>query len=262
MQNKIIIAGKGLNGGYARVEISPAEKFIFHQHNNGKKNVVSLKPDNIFVENHTIVIGPKKEIKVVEHFFSALYGLNIFNVKIDLFGNELPFFDGSSLDFVKSLIEYRLNKDIKTVKLDREIFVQEGESFIHYEPLDKGLFIDMELTHPFIQKQHIGLNINQENYIKKIAPARTFVFTDESDPRLKDLPPYGIGITEKGIYCNEPLRFPDEPVRHKILDLLGDLYFLQKRLSGKIKACNTFHRLNLKFLARILTTYNSHNRKI
>lgn len=252
MQNKVIIMGNGLNGSYNRVEITPAKKFILNQYNNGKKDMVSLKLNNVFVENHTIVIGPEKETKVVEHLFSALYGLSIFNVKIDLFGKELPFFDGSSQDFVKLLIPYKLDRNIETIKLNREIFIKDKASYIHYEPCSKGLFIEMELTHPFIKKQHIALTINRENYIKEIAPARTFVFTDETDPRIKNLPPYGIGITKNGIFSNEPLRFPDEPVRHKILDFLGDLYVLQKKLAGRVKAYNTSHILNLKFVRRLM----------
>lgn len=252
MKDKIIIAGYGLNGGYSCVELSMAKRFILNQHNNGRKITVLLKLENVSVENHTIAIGPEKEIKVVEHLFSALYGLGIFNIKIDIYGNEIPFFDGSSQDFVKHLIAYMPGEDDKILKPDRKIFVQEGKSYICYEPGDNELVIDMELTHSFIKKQHIAFSITRENYIKEIAPARTFVFTDESDPRLKNLPPYGIGITKKGIHSNEPLRFPDEPVRHKMLDLLGDLYFLQKRLSGTIKACNTFHKLNLEFLGQVL----------
>jgi UDP-3-O-acyl-N-acetylglucosamine deacetylase len=110
----------------------------------------------------------------------------------------------------------------------------------------------MELFHPFISKQNISLEIDEKSYVSEIAPSRTFVFTDESDPRLKDLPPYGIGITKNNIYSSEPLRYKDEPVRHKILDLLGDLYVLKKKLFGKITGRNTSHILNLEF-ARELT---------
>jgi len=108
------------------------------------------------------------------------------------------------------------------------------------------------LSHPYIGTQQYTVNLNRDTYRQEIAPARTFVYTDESDHRLQNLPPYGIGITEARIYSAEPLRFVDEPVRHKILDLLGDMFVLQRRLCGSIQAYNTYHILNARFVAEIL----------
>ncbi|MEO0190127.1 MAG: UDP-3-O-acyl-N-acetylglucosamine deacetylase, partial [candidate division WOR-3 bacterium] len=198
-------------------------------------------------------ISVGKKVKVVEHLFSALYGLNIFNIGIEIYGGELPFFDGSSMDFVRILKNFPVKENSEFLKINRTCFVRERNSFIFFEPNGNELCIDMELNHPYIGKQKISIKITKENYIKEIAPARTFVFTDESDLRLKNLPPYGIGITRKKIYSAEPLRFPDEPVRHKILDLLGDIYILRKKLVGKIIARNTSHRLNLQFVKEFVS---------
>jgi UDP-3-O-acyl-N-acetylglucosamine deacetylase len=77
----------------------------------------------------------------------------------------------------------------------------------------------------------------------------------KNDPRLRDLPPYGFGITRDRVYAREPLRYPDEAVRHKILDLLGDLYVLQGRLSGRITARNTSHWLNIAFAKKTLKEF-------
>jgi UDP-3-O-acyl-N-acetylglucosamine deacetylase len=110
----------------------------------------------------------------------------------------------------------------------------------------------MELHHPYIRAQRIEVEINEENYLRDIAPARTFVFTSEEDPRLQDLPPYGIGITRNKTYSAEPLRFPDELVRHKVLDLLGDLFVMKRSLVGRITGRNTSHSLNLQFVRAVL----------
>jgi len=110
----------------------------------------------------------------------------------------------------------------------------------------------MGLEHAYIGSQQITINLDPSTYRQEIAPARTFVYTDETDPRLQNLPPYGIGITENRIFAAEPLRFLDEPVRHKILDLCGDLFILQQRLCGTLRAYNTFHRLNHRFVSRVL----------
>jgi len=249
------IEGTSLNGIRTRVEFSLSKTLIFILHNDGKHIPILIQPENACAFNHTILIKGAGRVKTVEHLFSALYGLNIFNIRIDLFGNEVPFFDGSSREFVRLLFDYPITNDFEQISLDKEILVQDKNSYLLYEPARGKLTIDMVLEHPFIGKQEFAIEINRENYIHEIAPARTFVFTDLSDPRLKELPPYGFGITAERVYSFEPLRFPDEAVRHKILDLLGELYLLRKKLVGRIRAYNTSHLLNLKFIREILRNW-------
>jgi UDP-3-O-acyl-N-acetylglucosamine deacetylase len=109
----------------------------------------------------------------------------------------------------------------------------------------------MTLRHEYIGEQNLALKIDAAEYIKEIATARTFVFTEEGDPRLQRIPAYGIGITGKNTYSASPLRFADEPVRHKILDLLGDLYVIRQPIYGLIKGVNTSHCLNLEFVREL-----------
>lgn len=254
MEKKRILQGVSLSGKICRLAILPDQRFSINFHKDGFSCELPLNLKNINVENHTITLG--KKVKVVEHLFSALYGLNVFHVKIDIYSEELPFFDGSSIKFVKILKDLPIERNTEMLKINKKIIVQEGNSFILLEPTNDNFFlIDMMLKHPYIGEQRLNLAVTEENYIKEIAPARTFVFTNETDPRLKNLPPYGIGITARKIYSIEPLRFPDEPVRHKILDLLGDLFLLRKGLVGKITARNTYHRLNLKFIRAIAKLY-------
>jgi UDP-3-O-[3-hydroxymyristoyl] N-acetylglucosamine deacetylase len=275
---KINFKGECLSGNYSAVQLAPSDRFALFIHEDSRRPVnIRLGIDNINVHNHAyphpsphqrgagkrrgcfVSLGREPKVDVVEHLFSALYGLDIFNIKIDLFGDEIPFFDGSSQTFVQSLEKFRGQSPSESIRLNREVRVENESSFIVYEPLHEEKFvIEMELSHPFIPPQKIALEINHENYIKEIAPARTFVFTDEDDPRLENLPPYGIGITKTNIYSAEPLRFSDELVRHKILDLLGDLFVLRKKISGKIVAKNTSHLLNFEFVTQYLTNSEKH----
>ncbi len=286
---KAVLQGSCLSGGHSKVEVSTSDRFkLLHHADSRPPTRIRLAIDNIEVEHHLlpyapppsldiesrdemqrgedfdassverlrrgsfVSVGQKPSIHVVEHLFAALYGLNLFNVQIDVFGNELPFFDGSSREYTKKLKGMFTKEKPHGFSAGKKIVVSHESSYIMYEPLKKDiLIIDMELFHPFIGKQQISLEINEKTFIEEIAPARTFVFTDESDPRLKDLPPYGIGVTKDNIYSTEPLRYKDELVRHKILDLLGDLYVLQKRLVGKISSRNTSHLLNLEFLKKV-----------
>ena len=255
---KVTFNGSCLSGAYSILEISPNDKFTFNVLEDSKTSFnVPLNINNITVKNHLVAIGKSPKINVVEHLFSALYGLNLFNVKIDCSGNEIPFFDGSSQTLVKSLSKIEEYNSPNLFSLNKPILVKEKDSFIQYTPLAKdNLVIEMELSHPYINTQEIVLDINRENYIKEIAPARTFVFTSEADPRLKNLPPYGIAITKKRIYCATPLRFSNELIRHKVLDLLGDLYVLQRKLVGKVTCKNTSHQLNLKFIRKLINEMN------
>jgi len=268
---KVEIKGNCLSGDYSRLEVSTSDRFRLLLHEDSQPPTsIPLDIDNIIVDNHLVSIGQEHRVNVVEHLFSALYGMNLFNVRIDVFGDEIPFFDGSSQDFVELLQEYlylslrgshrkpkqswdRKRTNCTTSRgCHKKLLVEQSESFILYEPLKKDkLIIEMELTHPFIETQRITLEVNEETYAKEIAPARTFAFVNEDDPRLKNLPAYGIGITKNNIYSKEPLKFQNELVRHKILDLLGDLYVLRKRLVGKITCKNTSHQLNLKFVKKL-----------
>jgi len=252
---KAVLEGATLSGGYSRVSITPNDQFQFYVHEDSRPPVlIPLSIQNIKVDNHLVVFGKEPRVSVVEHLFSALYGLSLYDVRIDVLGDELPIFDGSSRRFVETLRQFEKKKVSHALKIHDRIEVRAHESFLCYEPSDQNaLYVDMELHHPYINTQRIELEISAENYIREIASSRTFVFTSEGDPRLRQLPPYGIGITQDNVHSAEPLRFPDEPVRHKVLDLLGDLYVLQRRIAGKITARNTSHDLNMQFVRMVLS---------
>ena len=249
-----LLSGPCLHGGYTRVEITENEVFELLLHVNAKEPyTIHVGPENARVDDHLVSIGNDEErLCVVEHLFSAFYGLDMWGYKVDVFGRELPIFDGSALKFVE-VLQYGQTRPLERVHTEKVIAVNDNTSYIRYEPTDDdNLQISMELTHAYIGHQRIDLNLDRKTYVQEIAPARTFVYTDESDPRLEDLPPYGFGITETNVYSVEPLRYFDEPVRHKVLDLLGDLFLLQKRLCGKIQAYNTYHQLNKQFVSKVL----------
>lgn len=252
----ITISGTCLSGNCSKLVISKNDTFALYVHDDSRAPIrVPLNIQNVLVENHLVSLGTTPKVDVVEHLFSALYGLNLFDVRIDVFGSAVPFFDGSSGPFVDMLHTINVNGSCDVLALDREIFIRDHNSFIRYEPSGKEqLFIDMKLSHPYIETQKIALEVTRENYIHEIARARTFVFTEENDPRLKNLPPYGIGVTQNRMHSVTPLRFPNELVRHKLLDLLGDIYIIRKKLVGNVTCKNTSHRLNQKFIKLLDTT--------
>jgi len=248
------IEGRCLSGLLSRVEIRAADRFALYLHHDSRPPVeIFYDLNNIRVENHMVNVGGQHRLHVVEHLFSALYGLNLFDLRIDVYGDEIPFFDGSSRDFVIAVNRLK-NPQPRSIRLEQPILVRHGYSHICYTPLDRDeLIVEMSLTHRYIGNQRIALKVNPDSYKKEIASSRTFVFTDENDPRLDHLPPYGIAITGKKMHAATPLRFPDEPVRHKLLDLLGDMYVLRKNIYGKISGENTSHHLNFMFVQELMS---------
>jgi UDP-3-O-acyl-N-acetylglucosamine deacetylase len=251
---RYVLQGACLDGTHSRCEITQGNHFQLYQHTSDLGTVaLEVSTDTIRVKNHLVAIQSNgANLDVVEHLFSALYGMDAFGVRVVVSGLAMPIFDGSSSNYAEVLDHDRI-KSFDRARVTHPVVVHEQGSFIQFEPsMDDMLVITMRLEHAYIGSQQITITLDPETYRREIAPARTFVYTDETDPRLKNLPPYGIGITEKRIYAAEPLRFSDEPVRHKVLDLCGDLFVLQKRLCGTLRAFNTFHQLNHKFVARLM----------
>ncbi|MGA2410009.1 MAG: UDP-3-O-acyl-N-acetylglucosamine deacetylase, partial [Candidatus Binataceae bacterium] len=198
-------------------------------------------------------------IRTVEHLMSALHGLGITNliVKTD---DEVPALDGSAIEFCRHLQEAGLQDQaaaIAPIKITRRIQIGEGGEFIRIEPASH-LIIDYKLDYPApigVQQVHFEL-ASPEDYIEMIAPARTFGFVREfhklaemglaSGGRLDNL----ILVDDEKV-VNTALRFPDEFARHKVLDMIGDLYLLGRPIIGHVTASKTGHSDNLALLRAI-----------
>ncbi len=243
MPEPINIAGRTLTGRLSRLLLTAGNGTAALAA--GKTPPVVITPHAIKIQNHFVYLNCNPPIKHVEHLFSALYGLRIFSVLIHLNSRELPFFDGSCAPFVRALAGRMPARCRPLRSLARPFKIQAGGSFLGYEPQPaRHLIVDMCLEHRWLGCQRLRLPITPRTYRREIAPARTFAFASLRDPRLVKLPPYGFAVTARGIISRQPLRYPDEAVRHKILDLLGDLYVLGIPLAGTIRGYNTSHRLN------------------
>jgi UDP-3-O-[3-hydroxymyristoyl] N-acetylglucosamine deacetylase len=200
------------------------------------------------------------QVGTVEHLMSALHAYGITNLLIKCNG-EVPALDGSSIEFCK-LIEavgvVEQDAPCYEIAVDRVYEVKgKGSEFIRIEPHDKFL-IDYTLIYPEpVGKQNFVFELNDLNtYKEQIAPARTFGFVKDIEYLQK------MGLAQGGRFnnfiligengaINGKLRFPDELVRHKILDAIGDLYLLGRPLCGKITACMTGHSDNANLLKQI-----------
>ncbi len=196
-------------------------------------------------------------IHTVEHVLSAITALEISNLFIEVNGPEIPASDGSASEFVNLLLTAGIRAQSQAAsayRMRRSLTVRDHDRVVHVEPYD-GLKITYSIDFPnaFIGRQTRTFDGNREQYIHDIAPARTFCLAEQL-PQLRKL-----GLSQGGSLhnavvfahdkiLNGTLRFPDESVRHKILDALGDFALLGRPLLGHITIHKGSHKLHTDFI--------------
>jgi UDP-3-O-[3-hydroxymyristoyl] N-acetylglucosamine deacetylase len=204
-------------------------------------------------------------VNTVEHLLAALTGLGIDNIVIELNAPEIPILDGSAGEFVKLLRAARLkyqHAPKKFVVIKEPISVKCGDKYVKAFPSD-SLEIDctIDFDHAVIGRQSYKWVFGYKSFIKEICQARTFCLKDDVEMlRANGFAQGGsldnaVVVDENGILNEGGLRFPDEFVRHKILDLIGDLSLLGHPIVGHIKAHKSGHQLHHEFLHRVLDQF-------
>ena len=175
-------------------------------------------------------------LSTVEHLLSALVGCGLTHVLIKVSGSEIPLLDGSALEWVKAIEEVGITRASAPARprpvLHSPVLIHKGASVITATPSDTLNIVGIiDFPYKAIGKQIFSIELNPKNFTKEIAPARTFGFVDQIE-HLKAAGLIKGGGLDNALVCdgeswiNPPLRFKDEPVRHKILDLIGDLALL------------------------------------
>src|ERR1700726_4963417 len=200
-------------------------------------------------------------ISTTEHLLSAFIGLGIDNAIVELDNLELPILDGSALPFVELIQKAGIRKQRRPrryLKILREVEMREGNKFISVQPADVySVSYSINFPHPLIGKETFEVELSNGSYLKKIAGARTFG-SREDEKAMRNMglirgatSENCIVLTREGVE-NGPLLFPDEFVRHKVLDLVGDLALLGKPILGKIVADRAGHAMHTALVSRIL----------
>ncbi len=183
----------------------------------------------------TLEIG-KNKLSTVEHMLAALVGCGLTHVHIQVSGEEIPLLDGSALRWVESIqkVGYSPAKTPSRAVplLSEPLVIHRGDSVITAIPADKFKIIGIiDFSYQAIGQQMFSIELSPNNFVTEIAPARTFGFLDQIEALKKQGLVKG-GDLNNALVCtgdswlNPPLRFTDEPVRHKLLDLIGDLAFI------------------------------------
>lgn len=212
-------------------------------------------------EYATTLAGRGAQIKTVEHLLSALHAYGVTNLLVKVHG-EVPVLDGSAIEFCRTLEEIGLEDQGEPrleFVVDRRYEVGKGDKTLTLEPYD-GFAVSYLLRYPPpIGEQRYEFELRgPESFRDDIAPARTFGFLRD----LKMMNELGLGsggrldnfiLVGEDQVVNTELRFPDEFVRHKILDVVGDLYLLGYPIRGKVTARLTGHRDNIALLRQLVT---------
>jgi UDP-3-O-[3-hydroxymyristoyl] N-acetylglucosamine deacetylase len=200
-------------------------------------------------------------ISTTEHLLSAFIGTGIDNAIVELDNLELPILDGSAQPFVELIQQVGIRKQRRArtyLRIRQALEMREGNKFIAVYPADSySVSYTINFPHPLIGKETFSVELANGNYLREIASARTFGSRqDEQTLRNMGLIRGAsrdncVVLTKDGVE-NPPLRFPDEFVRHKVLDLIGDLALLGKQILGNVIADRAGHAMHTALVSRLL----------
>jgi UDP-3-O-[3-hydroxymyristoyl] N-acetylglucosamine deacetylase len=203
-------------------------------------------------------------LSTCEHLLSALRGAGVDNCFIELDNIEIPIMDGSSENFIELIEQAGIFTQIAPrhfLKILEKVEFEQGDRRMSVEPSDRfEIECVIDFPHPFINRQTYRFEMKNGSFGREIASARTFGFTQEIEMLRKANLALGgsldnaIVLTPDGMLNENPLRFADEFVRHKILDIIGDFALLGMPVLGKIKAEKSGHAVHASLMSKLLKT--------
>ncbi len=268
ISNSIEFDGQGLfTSEPARLRFKPATAnsgVTFVRVDQGQPIRIPARSENLTRRmRRTSLRNGTVAVETVEHCMAAISGLGIDNIEVELSGPELPGCDGSCMPFVEKLQEAGLEEQDapkRVYKITEAVTVREGDAMLAALPSDSdelSILYDLDYSQsPAIGRQVCAVDLTPEQFLSQIASSRTFLLDFEAEQLRQS--GYGTHLTYADILVLGPdgpieneLRYQDECVRHKILDLIGDLALLGMRISGRIVAYKSGHSLNHALVKRL-----------
>lgn len=260
------IRGKGLHTGEeCTLTLIPAPEhhgIVFRRTDLYGKPELRLTPEGTAADliRQTTLSNGNASVNTPEHVLSALVGCGVDNVTVELHGKECPILDGSARPYVHLIQQAEVveqSAERQYLVIEEPVSITSGASSLIVLPHDGLKITCTSADDRGIHTQHLSLELNPDAYVADVAPARTFTIYEDIEPLLKMGKIQGgsldcaIVIRGNKVLSKEPLRFNDEFVRHKILDILGDMALLGKPMKGHIVAVRPGHALNNKLARRI-----------
>ena len=235
------------------------------------KNLIKVDYKNLFdLERGTNIKNDyDARVYTIEHFMSALHVLGITDLIVEITGNELPILDGSTKMFLEEIEKIglaSLENEIEPIIIDQVVSFTEEKTGKHVVILPYNGFkvsYTIDFNHTFLKSEYYEIDLNLENYKREISMARTFAFDYEIEYLKNNNLALGgsldnaIVIAKDGVLNPEGLRYENEFVRHKILDLIGDIYILGRPIRGHIIAIKAGHFINAQLSMKLAEKYLS-----
>lgn len=268
----VTISGPGLfNPQVTNVTFKPAPEnhgIVFVRTDLGNTPIPALISRVVKRPRRSAIKQGDASIDTVEHLLSAAAALRLDNLIIEIDGPEVPVMDGSALPFLEVMQSAGLRDNAaarRPLKITTPIIVRDNDAVVAATPSDDPemtLLYELDYGEGPIGRQLVGFDFNRDDYAKQIASSRTFSTQAEAEQAqaaglFKHLTPdeaLVIGTDGKPL-GNNAFRFDDEPVRHKMLDLIGDLYLLGAPIQGRIVAYKSGHALNQLLVKKLIAQY-------
>ena len=263
LAREVSFSGVGIHSGeHVRLRLKPSQsgKIIFRRPDLGGLEV-EPDPRKVDALNCSCLVFESGRIQTLEHLMAALYVLGLDSLDIELQGSEIPILDGSAAPLVRAILEAGAMPTAhrrRVVRLLKPHTLEDKEARLSFAPApDLAVSYVINFGHPLIGRQEISFDLTREAFVKEIAPARTFGFLKD----VGELQKRGLargGSLENAVILDDErvisgsLRFRDEFVRHKVLDLLGDLALFSFPLLGRFEAERAGHRLHLQAVLFLL----------
>jgi UDP-3-O-[3-hydroxymyristoyl] N-acetylglucosamine deacetylase len=272
IRRQVSVEGIGLHSGEpVRLTLSPAaaDTGIIFRAADG--TLIPANADHVVDSHYATTLGAfGVRIRTVEHLMAAAGGLGIDNLIVDVSADEIPAMDGSARPFVDllgSAGRLALPAPRKPLAIDQPLRVGEGGRWIEVAPADSfRISYTLDNDHPVIGLQVVTFAVTERVFIDELASARTYGFLKDVGVMRKNGLARG-GSLENAVVVgkrsvlNDRLRYADEFVRHKVLDLVGDLSLLGRPLQGHVVARNAGHALNYQLVAAIQKSLSAERRR-
>ncbi len=265
---KVSCTGIGLHSGApVQLTLTPARAdsgIVFVRSDQGERVEIPARPEHVRSTRLATTLGRGDAcVGTVEHLLAALYGLGIDNVRVEVDGPELPVMDGSAAPFVyliRSAGIHPQRAPRPVLRVRRPIVVREGSQTASVEPARRfRVHYAVEFAHPAIGRQELDVQaIDVERFERELSAARTFGFLEEVQGLRRAGFARGgtlantVVLDARGVLNPEGLRWRDEFVRHKVLDLFGDLALLGMPIRGRVRIERGGHALHQKLVRALL----------
>ena len=266
LRKTTICSGIGLHSGQpVTVTLRPApvdSGIVFLRKDLGNSAIKAIAANTAATSYATTIRQNGASARTVEHLLAACAGLGISNLYVDLDAEEVPILDGSAGPFFRMIADAGIEVQEKVqpvLKVTRPLFVRDGSMQLAIWPAERtsiSFFIDFD--HPMVREQGFTCEVSEESFVREVADARTFGFLRDVEAlQAAGLARGGsldnaVVLGEEAVLNEDGLRYHDEFVRHKVLDIIGDLALVGMPVIGHVVAHKSGHSLNAQLVAKLL----------